>query len=329
VNNTKPIGLKRDKPSGGGAKIFVSNTQSRNQMGLEEKMKTKFIYLALAAVLASGFAAPAFAQSTNWKLNSDHSTGRLSLSSTADPTATFDAGIARVKGSATLDPNYPANSSFNFTIYPADQDPSTINQDGSLNAGEFSNVARSTVINFRSKQVKSIGDGNLEVTGDMTLSHLERPVIITYNEAYSGAVYGEPEVYTVTREVTFVLDRAAAAAARAGSSRKLKLVASVDIKTEDFPGLFEAVTDANWPVVVADKECEDPSAAGEDYQGAHCTGNPVVISSRPPASFTVGEDYPATEPVNTHVRDNVKIALNLELTRNASTFATVSTASAN
>jgi len=293
-------------------------------MVLEEKMKNKFIPLALAAALAAGIAAPAFAQNMNWKLNSDHSTGRLSLSSTADPAATLDAGIARVKGSVTLDANSPVNSSFNFTIYPADQDPSAINQDGTLNAREFSNLARSTVINFRSKQVKSIGDGNLAVTGDLTLSHLERPVTITYNEAYSGAVYGEPEVHSATREVTFVFDRAAAAAVQAGSSRKLKLVASVEIKTEDFAGLFRAVTDANWPVVVEDKECEDPSAAGEDYQGAHCTGTPVLTSSYPPVALTVGEDYPGPDPAMSLVRDNVKIALNLELTRDTSTAATPS-----
>jgi len=60
-------------------------------------MTNKISHFALAAVLAAGFAAPALAQNTNWKLNSDHSTGRLTLSSTADPDATFDTGIARVK----------------------------------------------------------------------------------------------------------------------------------------------------------------------------------------------------------------------------------------
>jgi polyisoprenoid-binding protein YceI len=287
-------------------------------------MKTKFINIALAAMLAAGFAAPAFAQTTNWKLNSDHSTGRLSLSSTADTNASFDVGIARVRGSVNLDASSVKNSSFNFTIYPADQDPSAINPDGTLNAGEFSNMPRSTVINFRSKQVQQIGDGNLAVTGDLTVSHLERPVIITYNEAYSGAVYGEPEVHSITREVTFVFDRAAAVATNVGNSRKLKLVASVGIKTEDFPGLFEAVTDSNWPVVVQNEQCEDPAEAGEDYQGAHCTGNPVVISSRPPVALTVGEDYPGPDLTTSSVRDNVNIALNLELTRDNSTIAAAS-----
>lgn len=287
-------------------------------------MKTKFINLTLAAMLAATFAAPAFAQSTNWKLNSDHSTGRLTLSSTADPNASFDVGIANVKGSVSLDANSPANSAFNFTIYPADQDPVTLNPDGSLNVGEFSNVARSTVINFRSRNVQSIGDGNLAVTGDLTLTHLERPVTITYNEAYSGAVYGEPVVTSATREVTFIFDRAATIATNAGNSRKFKLAASVNIKTEDFPGLFEAVTDANWPIVVKDKFCEDPAEAGEDYNGAHCTGTPVVISSRPPVALTVGEDYPGPEPSTSAVRDNVTIALNLELTRDNSTSAAAS-----
>ena len=287
-------------------------------------MSNKISQLALGAVLAVGFAAPALAQNTNWKLNSDHSTGRLSLSSTADPNAIFDAGIARVKGSLSLDGSSLSNSSFDFIIYPADQDPASINKDGSLNAAEFSNVPRSTVINFRSREVKLTGDGDLAVTGDLTLTHLERPALITYSEAYDGPVYGEPEVRTATREVTFVFDHAVAAAGNAGSSRKLKLAASAAIKTEDFPGLFEAVSDLNWPVVVEDQDCQTLATIGEEYHGASCTGTPLVTSSRQTASFTVGEDYPGPDLATARVRDIVSIALNLELTRDTSAAASAS-----
>jgi len=287
-------------------------------------MKSKVTSFALAAVLAAGFAAPALAQNSTWKLNSDHSTGRLSLSSTADPNATFAVGIARVQGTVNLDASSVANSSFDFIIYPADQDPASINKDGSLQVAEFSNVARSTVINFHSKIVKLTGDGDLAVTGDLTLTHLERPFTITDNEAYAGPVYGEPEVHSATREVTFVFDKAGSAAAKAGSRGKLKLLASVGIKTEDFPGLFEAVTDMNWPAVVENKDCQMPANVGEDYHGASCTGTPVLIPSRPSASFTVGEDYRGPDLDPPRVRDNVSIALNLELRRDTSAVAKAS-----
>jgi polyisoprenoid-binding protein YceI len=286
-------------------------------------MKSKVTQFALAAVLAAGFAAPALAQNTNWKLNSEHSTGRLSVSPTADPNTIFDAGITRVKGSVRLDAGAPTNSWFDFTIYPADQGPASVNEDGSLDTAEFSNAPRSTVINFRSKEVKLTGDGDLAVTGDLTLSHLERPYLVTYSEAYGGPVYGEPELRSATREVTFVFRNVAGAEAKAGSSRKLKLVASAGIKTEDFPGLFEAVTDANWPVVLEDKNCQEPATIGEEYHGTGCTGTPVVISSRPSASITVVEDYPGPDFATPLVRDNVKIALTLELTRSARAAAGV------
>ena len=286
-------------------------------------MKSKVSQFALASVLAPGFAAPALAQNTNWKLDSDHSAGRISIGSTADPNTIFEAGIARVKGSVRLNAGSPTNSWFDFTIYPADQGPASINEDGSLNAAEFSNVARSTAITFRSKEAKLTRDGKLQVTGDLTLTHLERPFLITYSEAYGGAVYGEPEVRSTTREVTFVFDNAPAAAAKAGSSRKLKLAASADIKTEDFPGFFEAVTNANWPVVLDNKICQEPATIGEEYHGTGCTGTPVVISSRPPASVTVSEDYPGPNFATLRVRDDVKIALTLELNRSASAAAEV------
>ena len=280
-------------------------------------MKNRVTQFALATVLAAGFAAPALAQNSNWKLNPEHSTGRLSVGSTVDPEAIFDVGIARVKGSVRLDAGSLSDSSFDFTIYPADEGPASINEDGSVNAAEFSNVARSTAINFRSKEAKLTRDGKLEVTGYLTLSRLERPFLIAYSEAYGGAVYGEPEVRSATGEVTFVFDKAPAAAAKGGTRRKLKLAASADIKTEDFPGFFEAVTNANWPAVIEEKACQEPARNGEEYHGTGCTDTPVVISSRPPASVTVSEDYPGPDLATPRIRDDVKIALTLELKRSA------------
>ena len=280
-------------------------------------MKNKVTQFALATLLAAGFAAPTLAQNTNWKLKSEHSAGRLSVGSAVDPNVIFNVGVARVKGSVYLDGGSLTDSSFDFTIYPVDEGPSSINEDGSVNAAEFSNVARSTAINFRSKEAKFTRDGKLEVMGDLTLSHLERPYLIAYSEAYGGPVYGEPEVRSASREVTFVFDNARGTAAKAGTSRKLKLTASADIKTEDFPGLLEAVTNANWPVVVEDKNCQEPARNGEEYHGTGCTDTPVVISSGPPASVTVSEDYRGPDLAAPRIRDDVKIALTLELKRSA------------
>ena len=281
-------------------------------------MKNKVTQFALATMLAAGFAAPALAQNTNWKLKSEHSGGRLSVGSAVDSNVIFNVGVARVKGTVYLDARSLTDSSFDFTIYPVDEGPASINEDGSVNAAEFSNAPRSTAINFRSKEAKFNLDGKLEVMGDLTLSHLERPFLITYREAYAGAVYGEPEVRRASREVTFVFDNASTAAAKAGTSRKLKLTASANIKTEDFPGLLEAVTNANWPVVVEDKNCQEPAGIGEEYHGTGCTEAPVVISSRPPASVTVSEGYPGPDLEASRIRDDVKIALTLELKRSAS-----------
>jgi polyisoprenoid-binding protein YceI len=281
-------------------------------------MKNKIPQLAFSAMLATVLASPVLAQTTNWKLNSDHSTSRLFLSSTADPDATVDVGIARVEGSVTLDGNSIARSSFDFTIYPGDQAPASINPDGSVNAANFPNVPRASVITFRSRSVKPTNEGKLAVTGDLTLSYLERPATITTDEGYSGPVYGEPVVHVTTREATFVFDRTVAATAKTRNSHSLKLTGNSGIKTEDFPQLFDAITDTNWPVVVENKACDFPATVGEDYQGASCTGTAVVTASHPPESLTVGEDYPGPAPITSGVHDEVGIALNLELTRDAS-----------
>jgi polyisoprenoid-binding protein YceI len=284
-------------------------------------MRNKISQLALSALIASVLAAPALAQTTSWKLNSDRSTSRLALSSTADPDATVEAGIARVKGSAILDAASIANSSFDLTIYSAGQDAAAINKDGSVNLAGFANVPSATIINFKSKAVKLTADGNLAVTGNLTLTRVERPVTINDNEAYSGPVYGEPEAHSTTREVTFVFDNAGVAAGKTGNSRTLNLAASAGIKREDFPGLFEAITNVNWPVVAESENCQAPATTGEDYQGPTCTGTPVVTQSNPPVSLSVGEDYPAPDASPAPIRDSVKIVLNLELTRDSSAGA--------
>ena len=85
-------------------------------------MKNKATQFALATLLATRFAAPAFAQNTNWKVNSDHSKGQLPLTSNIGPNTTFDVDAAGAKGSVTLDASSASNSSLNLTIYPADQD---------------------------------------------------------------------------------------------------------------------------------------------------------------------------------------------------------------
>jgi polyisoprenoid-binding protein YceI len=280
-------------------------------------MKNKIPQFAFSAMLATVLASPVLAQTTNWKLDSDHSTSRLFLSSTADPDATVDVGIARVEGSVTLDASSIAHSSFDFTIYPGDRPPASVNPDGSVNAANFLNVPRASVITFRSRSVKPRNDGKLAVTGDLTLSYLERPATITIDEGYSGPVYGEPVVHVTTREATFVFHRAATTA-KTRNSHSLKLIGNSGIKTEDFPQLFDAITDANWPVVVENKACDFPATVGEDYQGASCTGTAVVTGSHPPVSLTVGEDYPGPTPVTSGVHDEVGIALNLELTRDTS-----------
>lgn len=69
----------------------------------EGKMKSKVGQFALAAILVVGSAGPALAQNIDWKLNSDHSAGRLSIASTTDPNAVFDAGIATRDGIRSLE----------------------------------------------------------------------------------------------------------------------------------------------------------------------------------------------------------------------------------
>ena len=103
----------------------------------------------------------------------------------------------------------------------------------------------------------------------MTLARAERDATYTPAEDYSGPVYGEPVVRTVTREVTFVLPPAD------NGERKAEITAEAILGVENFPELFAAVRQASWQPVVHDEACEMPQT-GEDYRGAVCTGTALA-----------------------------------------------------
>jgi polyisoprenoid-binding protein YceI len=257
--------------------------------------------LAILSVVMFGVISPlAFADGGTWSLDSTTSAARLFQGSTADPNS-VNTGVARITGKVKLDTNDLRNSVFELSIYPADEQwGHALSPEGTLPAGYVPDATDHTLLTFRSRRILRMGDGKLEVIGDLTTTRVERSVTITANEAYAGPVYGDPVIHTETREVRFLFPSLNAALSSGTLTSvalqkkgALDLSGSARVGHEDFPGLLNAIQATNWPAVVKNERCQMPSTVGEDYHGATCTGTVVAATRhdncRMPA--TVGDDY--------------------------------------
>jgi polyisoprenoid-binding protein YceI len=247
--------------------------------------------IALSIVMAAAVSPAAFAGNGSWSLDSNASDARLFQGSTANPHA-VNTGIARVTGNVKLDTNDLDKSVFDLRIYPANEDwANALSIDGNLPAGFVPDADDHTLLTFKSKNIRATADGGLEVVGNLTLTRVERSATIDPSEAYAGPVYGDPVIRTETREATFVFPSVGAALAPGAltptaveNKEALDVSASAHIGYEDFPELFSALTETNWPLAVEYGNCQLPSTISEDYSGAVCTG---------PSTATARDDTPS------------------------------------
>jgi len=254
------------------------------------------------------------AQTGELRIDSRYSTASLSLASSTSGTS-WNIGIAKVSGAVTLNDDHDKDA-IHFVIYPAGEGSLLLNPSGGLRENRIADLARYTVMTFRSTQVTQNRDGKLAVTGELSLTHVAREVSVIWSNAYSGADYGDPVTQTTTLPVTFILDAPsqAAAAVRDHDSGERSAVATVSLR--DFPELQSAWLDSVWPLVVEDERCETPGsrASFRDYSGVKCTGTPILTTPiyQPPPPIVRG-DYPLPYEVNAPASDEATIIIYLRL----------------
>jgi len=313
----------------------------KTQKGLRE-MKSFIIYvvglakrrtLAISSVVMLGVVSPlAIAESNTWSLDSTTSSARFFQGSRADPDS-VNTGVALVTGRAKLDENDISNSTFDLSIYPADERwGHALRADGTLPPNYVPDATDHTLMTFHSKRVRKMADGKLEVTGKLTVTRVERSITMTPNDAYAGPVYGDPVLYTETREVRFLFpglsthpssaSLSSVALDRVALNQKvsLGLTGRAGVGHEDFPELLNAIQDTNWPSVVQNEQCQMPSTIGDDYSGATCTGTIIAATHHDNCQMPAvlgGEDY--SGPICTPPSGNrTTIVLDLKMLRASS-----------
>jgi polyisoprenoid-binding protein YceI len=278
-------------------------------------MSNRLSKFAMAAILAGGITVPSYAQAESRKVDSDHSDARFSIDGTIGSTnQTITLGAARVSGTINLDKDNLTESTFAFSIYPAGSRSPAIDSNGRPTSGDGSDIANYTLVSFQSERVSMTSDGNLKVTGKLTITCVEHNADLTWSEAYAGPVYGTRLVRKSTSEETFVFAVPASAVADLQLNAKGQVWASAKVNREDFPQLVNAVLATNWPTVVQDEQCEMPATISEDYAGASCTGNVLQGPSLPVTYTAAGEDYPGPDVASAQLGNNLTTLVHIQLT---------------
>jgi polyisoprenoid-binding protein YceI len=116
---------------------------------------------------------------TKWAIDADHSSVDFSIRHMM---------IANVKGafhnfSATVeaDPTDLADAVIDFTVDLASIDTRNKDRDAHLVSGDFFDVENNPSMTFRSTNVKKTGDGEYDVTGDLTIRGTTRPETFAVN----------------------------------------------------------------------------------------------------------------------------------------------------
>jgi polyisoprenoid-binding protein YceI len=291
-----------------------------------EISKSKVLAACLGILTLALIAPLALADSDSWTLDSDRSSVRFFQGSRTDPDS-VNTGVARVTGNVSIKPDDLNNSVVDLSIYPSDENwEHALHGESVLPAGFVPDATEHTLLTFKSKEIVRATDGKLQITGDLTLTRVERSITLTPNEAYAGPVYGDPVIHSETREITFLFPGLSAEPSGGllptaqEQQSELEVSGAGLVVHEDFPELLTAIRGTNWPSVVNNETCAMPSTVGgEDYSGAQCTGTVIATTShdncRMPVS--VGEDYSGAVCVPPS-GDQTTIAVDLKLLQSSS-----------
>jgi polyisoprenoid-binding protein YceI len=275
---------------------------------LLDKIRTPLLAVFLSTLMTTSVTLAQPAGVSTSYVDSSTSNARLFLGSSnyGNP---VNVAVARVQGTVKLDAAEPGRSQVDLAIYPASEDwGAGLNSQADLASGYVPDATDHTLLVFQSKQVSQAADGSFRVRGLLSLTRVERSIQADPNEAYSGAVYGDPVLQTTSREAEFVFPNADAT----GTANEV--TASARIVHEDFGELSTTIEQTNWPNVFANQVCETPSTVGQDYSGMSCSGREIAMVSQDNCQApSVGQDSDGLV-CGAPSGDVATIALDLKLT---------------
>lgn len=280
------------------------------------KLLKRAAHLLLVTAIAVSFPILTSAQEKIWPIDFEHSFAAFSLNSSRESAPPIFPGMAKVAGFAKVDKNDPAKSTFELNIYPARQEEKVLNHDGTFRVGGYADLSRYTLLMFQSKRGALAADGRLMLTGDLTVTHVEREPSIAWNNSYTGAQNAEPEEHVGIREVTFTVENSVSDLRHGERVGFLRISARAVISRKEFTGLWTWMRNSVWPLVVENENCVMPQftpGSMRDYRGASCEGNLIENPLREPVREEGRSGRPGFVSSSIADGDNVTILVQLRI----------------
>jgi polyisoprenoid-binding protein YceI len=279
-------------------------------------MKSAAQLLLLLGLTALAVASVS-AQNAKWNIDAGHSTASVFLAQSGDSDPGLNIAVAIAAGTMDLDSADPSNLSLQLNIIPADQGDALLDPHGTLRGGAYAALSRYTVMSFQSKSAVRDPSGELQLTGDVTITYVEREALSDWNIAYSGPTVITPVSKSTTRTVTFTFDKSASEIAYGQKVGWMEIAGRGKIPLEDLPAMRFWLSNSVWPTLVEDRNCYMPnySVSMRDYHGAVCTGNVVETKARKRVSdgSTSGLDYSGPRYETPQKINEVRLLLDLKM----------------
>jgi polyisoprenoid-binding protein YceI len=130
--------------------------------------------ILLLAILA--FAAACAAETQTWQIDPAHTTSQFSVRHLG--ISTVRGVFEKTSGTVVFDPSDPTKTQIDASI-----DATTVNtrvqmRDNDLRSPNFFDVAKYSVITFKSKRTEVEGPGKLKITGDLTIHGTTKEVVL-------------------------------------------------------------------------------------------------------------------------------------------------------
>ena len=257
------------------------------------------------------------AQNVKWNIDAGHSTASIFLAQSGDTDPGINVAVAIAAGTMGFDGPDPSKLSLQLNIIPADQGDALLDPHGTLRAGAYAALSRYTVMSFQSKSAVRDPSGELQLTGDVTITYVEREAPSDWNIAYSGPTVITPVSKSATHTVTFIFDKSASEIAYGQKVGWMEIMGHAKIPLEDLPSMRFWLSNSVWPTLVEDRNCYIPnySISMRDYHGAVCTGN--VVETKPRKRIadgsTSGLDYSGPRYETPQKINEVRLVLDLKM----------------
>jgi polyisoprenoid-binding protein YceI len=148
--------------------------KTRNLIGVFATALTVSLVLGLAPQEEKPAAKPAAAKGAKFSVDDVHSSLIFGIEHMG--VSMFYGRFNDLGGHYTLDLNSPEASTFEITAATDSVDTGNGGRDRHLKGADFFNAAEFPKITFKSAKVSKIADGKLQVTGDLTMHGVTKPV---------------------------------------------------------------------------------------------------------------------------------------------------------